>query len=199
MRRLTVAAAGILAALALSSQASAQFTQNALGTITTDGTSVTIHASQIGGPRWFGLRVFTTPPGLMESHSRLFTGNTDLAYSGAAVTPSGVLCISDFAGAGSPTGGLAGPVVPEAAAAPLDRGIAMVGGFVGSNTGCAGDAGGDIRITMNTPGPIVQAFYGTFFGDSPAPWRGNAGDVTTNAAWWNLWGNFTDLGYGATG
>jgi hypothetical protein len=135
----------------------------------------------------------------MQSHSQLYTSNTGLAYSGAAVTPSGVLCISDFAGAGSPTGGVAGPVVPQAVAAPADGPVAMVGGFVGANTGCAGDVGGDVRIQMSTPGPIVQAFYGTFFGDTPAPWRGNAGDVTTNAAWWNLWGNFTDLGYGATG
>lgn len=191
------AAAATLVSVALVSPARAQFTENALGKVTASGNKVVIHSGSIAGPRWFGVRVFTVPAGTMTKHNVLKTRKANLSYPGKPNTGKSVLCISDFQGTGSPTGGMFGPA--SAVAAGGDPLISMVGGFAGKKTGCTDGRTGDMIFEMNTTGPITTAFYGTFFGDSPAGWRTQVGDMTGNTAWWNLWGNFTELGFGSTG
>lgn len=198
-RRLLVGLVAIAGALALTAPAGAQFTENALGEITASGDTVTIRSSQKTGPLWFGLRVFTVPAGTMTGHNVLKTSKTSLAYDGKGHAGGKVLCVSDFQGTGSPGGGMFGKPASDGTAL-FDPFISMVGGFVGTATGCKdGSGSADITITMNTTGPIVQAFYGAFFGHSAADWRGDVGQLTGNPAWWNLWGNFTELGFGSTG
>jgi hypothetical protein len=203
LRMAFVQVVAMMGILALTTPASAQFTENAVGTVSLQGgnTVVVNTAAAAASKVWFGLRVFTVPAGTMVTHSVLTTPDTSLAYSPQAVLPNGrVMCISDFAGKGSPTGGIAGPFVPESAAEPADRGIAMIGGFAGPGTGCVNEQGAQsIHFQMTTPGPIIQAFYGAFWGTSPAPWRADMGSATGNQTWWNLWGNFTALGFGSTG
>jgi len=198
-RKLFVQIVAIAVALALAAPAGAQtgITENALGPVTVSDSLVTIQSSKINGARWFGLRVFTIPAGTMGSHNVLKTSKTSFAYDSTGHAGGKVLCISDFQGTGSPKGGMFGDA--SAVGAAGDPFISMIGGFVGSTTGCTDGSTGDIKIEMNTTGPIVQAFYGAFFGDSAASWRSTAGGVSGNPAWWNLWGNFTDLGFGSTG
>lgn len=213
IRRTIFQGAAVLAALALAAPAGAQFKDNAIGSVAVDGDKVVIKATEIPGPRWFGLRVFTIPAGKMVGHNVLKTTKTSangksLTYNASDTSVGGKhLCISDFQGTGSPAGGMIGvdrngvntKDLSTAAFGPADEGIAMVGGFVGSSTGCTDGTNGNIKITMFTTGAIVQAFYGTFFGDDSASWRGDVGNLTGNHAWWNLWGNFTELGFGSTG
>jgi hypothetical protein len=181
--------------------------QDALGSIRLGpgANQVTVRTGDIAVARWFGARIFTVPPGRMVSHTKLYTTKSQYSYTGntngMSDSTGKVLCISDFGGTGSPTGGIFGAQA-GANDDQADQAIAMVGGFIGGATGCTRDgsttATKDIVFTFDTPGPITFAFYGAFWGSESAAWRTNAGDTTGNKAWWNLWGNFTDLGYGST-
>lgn len=193
MRRRFVITAVMLAALAAATPARAQLTENAIGDVTVSGTQVRIQTSTVAQPRWFGVRVFTVPSGTMLSHNVLRTSNTAF---GTPESDGKLLCVSDFQGTGSPTGGLAGPA--SALTAPADQPISMLGGFVGAGTGCSDGSTGDLLVNMNTTGPILQAFYGAFYGDSAAQWRGQVASTTGNTSWWNIWGNFTSLGFGSS-
>lgn len=207
VKRIAVLAAIAALVLGVAPSRAADIVENPIGSIKlVPGTNqVVIKTGDIAGARWFGARIFTVPPGRLTSHTKLYTTKTAYSYTGNASGMSDqagkILCISDFGGTGSPTGGIAGSgggTFDDQA----DQGIAMIGGFVGDATGCTqnGVATGsqDIVLTFDAPGQISFAFYGAFWGTEAAGWRSDAGNTSGNKAWWNLWGNFTDLGYGST-
>ncbi len=193
---LVVALAAMLVAAAPAG-AAGDFTLDGIGKIKIvgcgTGYDVCIDTSDTkGGDKvWFGLRVFTAGPGTMTSHTGLKTSVDALYYK--QPSPATFPCISDFAG----NGASGGSGIPQAG--QLDPGIAMIGGFVGPDTGCTdtGVSTGSkvVRFAFNTAGTPTFAFYGAFYGTEAASWRGQMGDTTGQNQWWNLWGNFTGLAY----
>lgn len=194
---LAVALAAMLVAAAPAG-AAGDFTLDGIGKIKIAGCGTGYEVcidttSTAAGKVWFGLRVFTAGPGTMTSHTGLKTTHANMFYKPGA--PASFPCISDFQG----TGASGGSGLPAAVAEQLDPGIAMIGGFVGPDTGCT-DTGlttGSkvVKFDFNAAGTPTFAFYGAFYGTEAASWRGQMGDTTGQNQWWNLWGNFTGLAY----
>lgn len=183
--------------------AAGDYTPNGIGTIKTGASNcgaayeVCIDTGAVPATTakvWFGLRVFTTGPGTMVGHTQLKTTNAAMWLPNSTPPAGGFPCISDFNGTGTDNGS----GIPAGA---LDPGIAMVGGFVGSGTGCSDPvASGSklIKFDFNSLGTVTFAFYGAFYGTEAASWRNNVATATGHTQWWNLWGNFTSLASGSS-
>ncbi|MCA1831613.1 MAG: hypothetical protein ABR548_11630 [Actinomycetota bacterium] len=194
------AALTAIIATAAPAGAAADFTKDGVGAIKIAGCGtgyeICIDTSNpagdpgASGAVWFGFRVFSAAPGTMISHTSLKTSKPAYWYGGSA--PATFPCISDFQGSNA-NGGSGVP------AQALDPGIAMIGGFVGGDTGCTdtGLSTGSkfVKFHFNLTGPLSFAFYGAFYGTEAATWRGNVATTTGNTQWWNLWGNFTSIAY----
>lgn len=126
-------------------------------------------------------------------------GQEDMQMTGFHLTGTGNCIVSDFAGTNTQGYQLAD--VFGAGADPVgtpNSHMRMVGGFLRKSCGSL-----VIDIEFNAR-PLV-AFYGAFFGLTPAPWHQNYDEAPFDVfptggderyqQWWNLWGTFDTLGY----
>lgn len=127
-------------------------------------------------------------------------GQEDMQMTGFNLTGTGNCIVSDFAGTNTANGWQLGDVF-GAGAAPVGSAnshMRMVGGFL--RRAC-----GSLQIDIEFTARPLVAFYGAFFGLTPAPWHQNydtppfdvlpTGGDARYQQWWNLWGTFDTLGY----